>query len=641
MRMGKYIEFEAGQKYAKKGADTSDTPDSFQDCGYLLEDDDLVIDIDHLPQDSIRKLLEVFDIKTQTVWTDRGAHLYFKKPEGMRRVKKDGICRLAIDIEQKCKTNSPKGITIKRNGVLRTIDNPGVREDLPAIFTIKGNFENLIGLSQGDGRNNKLFKHKMDLAGCEDWPRILKFINDHVFAEPLPEKEFKELSRQQDMSKEAKAEESEVADTVLEQRHCCKWGGKIWFWDYRTKTYIADEEDFKSVVYEYCPGKKTTFVDEVVKQVDYRCKKYPKDYIFKIKLKNGYLKDGKFFPFDLDEFTPFAIDLEYKSNARAVPVVDEYIRQLTTKTVEHPENMSEEEHKKAKEEQQAYKNVLLETLAFPLIVDPEMTRKLSRFFIFRGDGANGKGTLLQIIKKIYGPDNCAFLSIENMADEKYFTSLIGKLVNLGDDIEDKPITKKQFKLIKNITTVDDIEARFLYRQSQHVQIQAKLMFTSNSDIRTFDKGYALKRRMYWMPMFNKVEKPDPKFISRITTKDALEYWLRLLVEAYKRLCEQGWTPSEICTNYNDEYHQHNDISELFINAVGIDNLIGHTLKEVKDMFNDWNTEDERKLSSKNFKQNVWEKYQVGFGINRTSANKIERILMYQNETKQNLKPNFK
>ena len=635
-----YIEFEPSEKHAKKGAEISESPDTFTDCGYLLTKNDLVIDIDHLPKESIQKMLETFNIKTQVVWTDRGAHLYFKRPEGMVRVKKEGTCQMGFRIEQKTSTNTPNGITIKRNGKLREIENEGMRADLPAIFTIKPTYVNLEGLNDGDGRNDKLYKHKMALRNCDDWSRILHFINRYVFADPLSDKELAVITRQENIGSESKAEESEIADRLIEQRKCCKWGGKLWYWDYTSKSYISDDEDFKRIVYQYCSGKKTAFVDEVVKQIDYRCLRYPKDYIFKIKVKNGYLKDGKFYAFELDEFTPYAIDLEYKPDAKPVPIVDEYLEQLTTKQIE-TDTLSDEDLQKYQENQQAYKKVLVETLAFPLIIDPEMTRKLSRFFIFRGDGANGKGTLLQIIKKIYGADNCAFLSVENLGDERYVTSLIGKLVNLGDDIEDKPITKRQFKIIKNITTVDDIEVRYLYKQAQHVQIQAKLMFTSNSDIRTFDKGHALKRRLYWMPMFNKVEKPDPKFITRITTKEALEYWLCLLVQGYQRLYGDDWTKSEICGQYNREYHAHNDISELFVREVGIKSLLGHTLKEIKEMFEEWNTEDDRKLSSKNFKQNVWELYEAGFGKRKNSASTTERILMLQKETKQSLKPNFK
>ena len=74
-----YIEFEDGAKFAKgKDNDISENLDTFKDAGYILEENDLVVDIDNLSKQAIEKLITMFDIKTQYVWTDRGIHFYFK-----------------------------------------------------------------------------------------------------------------------------------------------------------------------------------------------------------------------------------------------------------------------------------------------------------------------------------------------------------------------------------------------------------------------------------------------------------------------------------------------------------------------------------------------------------------------------------
>lgn len=123
-----YVEFEPGQKYAAKKADISDTCENFRDAGYLLEKSDLVVDIDELPKEKIEKLLATFHINTQTVWTERGAHLYFKKPQNFRGATK--VCPLGFPIEFKHSANT-QAVTIKRNGIMRKVENEGVREDLP------------------------------------------------------------------------------------------------------------------------------------------------------------------------------------------------------------------------------------------------------------------------------------------------------------------------------------------------------------------------------------------------------------------------------------------------------------------------------------------------------------------------------
>ena len=61
-----------------------------------------------------------------------------------------------------------------------------------------------------------------------------------------------------------------------------------------------------------------------------------------------------------------------------------------------------------------YRSRLLEILAHPLIVNKEFKRMLAKFFIFVGDGGNGKGTLLLIIRRILGYENCSALSIKEL-----------------------------------------------------------------------------------------------------------------------------------------------------------------------------------------------------------------------------------
>ena len=622
-----FIEFQPGEKYAKPGADKSDFTESFQDCGYLLTKDEMVIDIDHLPKESIRELCKTFDIKTQVVWTNRGAHLYFKKPPRHRRT--DGVCRLGFEIEELTCANRPNGVTVKRDGVLREIENAGAREALPDIFTISKRFEDLTGLDEGDGRNRKLYAHKQKLNNCEDWFRIIRFINEHVFDTPLPQKEFDSLSRAEQSEGDQKTtDEADVAEQVIREFKCAKWASQVWFWSEKAGKFISDDEELAAIIAKRIAVKDPNKVEKAMKWLRINAKKYPADYIFKIRLRNGFLADGKFTPIVVDDFTPHCIDIDYNPDAEPVPAIDEYLDQIVNEPKYTPQDMLD------------YRNRLIEIMAYGLIVNPERVRVLSKFHILRGEGSNGKGTFLEIMKTIYQPENCSTLSIEDLADATRINSLTGKLVNLGDDVEDKPIGKTQFKHIKNITSADTVTIRRLYKEAESVVLQAKLIYTSNSDLRTFDKGHALERRMCWVPMFNTVRKPDPNFITKMTTPEALEYWMKLMVEAYMRLYKNGWTESKICTDYNGEYHRHNDISKMFIEELEKDDFLYKTRQEVLEMFDKWNTDDDRKLNMRAFKQNIWLLYRMGFGVN-TRQGKSAKVLMEQCETKQNLKPTFK
>lgn len=616
-----FIEYKDGEKHSGSSADTSETMDAFRDCGMLLADDDVVIDIDHLPKDSIRALIREFGLNTMTVWTDRGAHLWFKRPSWMTR-RKDGICRLGFEIEQHTKGSNPGGMTVKRNGVERQIDNFGTQMYLPPIFKVdtKTKYEDLTGKDQGEGRNKALYAHRQKLmsAGAPDQEKILSFINRHVFATPLPDNEIENLQR--DMSeKSSEDKEAATANAIMKECRTVLYSGMVWW--FNGTEYQPDEEKssvLQKRIYQMLEGEKTRVVDEVRKQVEYRSPIIPGSTVFPIRFRNGIIRSGSFYRYDnYTEFTPFYIDVVYRPDAAPVEIVDQYIDNLTGGDGD-------------------YKNLLMEVMGYVLIVDPERIRALAKFFMLRGDGANGKGTFLQILKRIYGEKNCTTMSIKQLVDDRFKVTMVGKLANLGDDIEPEAINNDQLKILKNISTADAVSTRRLFAQSETVTFTAKLYFTTNSDIRSFEKGYAYKRRVLWLPMFNKVEEPDPEFITKITTKEALEYWVRLIVEGYTRLYKnRGWTKCQKVQDYNESYHKDNNVCLQFAEDLDPNTeIIGKTMAEIRTAFYEWDSED-RKFSSKLFKNAAWDLYKIGIGRGKVGG-KTKRIFMKQEDTSQQL-----
>ena len=617
-----FIEYKEGEKHGgtPKNAERSETMDAFKDCGQLLADTDVVIDIDHLPKDSIKALIKQFGIKTETVWTDRGVHFYFKKPVSFSRAH-DGICRLAFEIEQHTQKTNPAGMTVKRNGKAREMENVGIRQYMPDIFKVqkgtKNGFKDLTGMSEGEGRNKSLFAHRKLLKGCKDWEKILAFINHYVFAEPMPEDEFEGITRELDETADI-SDKYFVASSVMSLCHTVRYSGQIWW--YNGTEYISDPKNDRLIryVYQMCEGQDSRYVDEIIKQVGYRSTLINSETAFPIRFNNGVLSQGQFIPMrEYTDFTPYYIDINYNPAAEPVEIVDKYIDELTS---------GDED----------YKRLLEEAIGFVMITDPERIRSLGKFFMFRGDGANGKGTLLQIMKKIYNMKNCTNLSIKQLVDDRFKVTMIGKLANLGDDIEAEAIDEAQLKVLKNISTADTVSTRHLYNESESATFTAKLYFTTNSDIKSFEKGYAYKRRILWLPMFNKVEKPDPTFITRITTREALEYWIRLIVEGYKRLYHnQAWTRCSAVDEYNDQYHENNNVSLQFARDLDPETEIcGRSISEMRMSFSEWSSDD-RKFSSRLFQDAVWSLYGIGLGKKKVNGN-TRRVFMRQADTDQKL-----
>lgn len=604
-----YIEFKKGEKYAEKGAEVSEFHEAFHDAGYVLTDDDLIIDIDNLPKESIEELIKTFEITTQTVWTTRGVHLYYRKPKGFRG-KGTGICPLGFKVEYKTRRNTPNGITIKRDGILRTIDNQGIREELPDFFYQNKKFDDLQGIGEGDGRDNKLYAHKFKVMNIENYKKLLRFTNDHVFAEPLDEEDFQRVSREEEIRAERDGE-YDAAIQLIRMLNVIEYADRLYWYD--GKKYKIG--NLKREVAQHLRGQKSYYIEEVVKQIEYftHVVEIP-DRGFDIKLKNGILRNGQFIEVDSTEFTPYYIDIAYNDEAESVKVVDDYLNQLT-------------------EGDEEYKNLLFEMMAHPLITNVEFKRKLARFSIILGKGGEGKGTFVEIISRILGKENCSYNSIKKLPDEKYAYDIEGKLANLGDDIEDAPITNEEMKILKNISTCDYVMVRALYKMARNTRLTASLIFTSNHMLKSHEKGDSYKRRVVWCPMFNKPSKPDPEIISKLTSPEALEYWLKLIMEGYFRLYEKKqFTESKKVNHFTEEYHQENNSCLVWLEDKEVDDFLNKRPPEVYTEYELWAQENEtsKPQSSRALKNTIENQFNLEVRSKRIN-NKVAKVYQQKNQ----------
>lgn len=580
-----YIEYkDDDSKFAVKNANTSEFSDAFRNAGYIITDNDLVVDIDDLGKDKIKAMLELFNIKTQTVWTDRGAHLYFKKPTGFRGAQ--GVAPIGFNVEYKHIKNT-KDVTIKRKGVMRTIENEGVREALPFILSNdRRKLEDMSALDEGDGRNDKLFKHKMKLNNHQDTFKILSFINDHLFDTPLEQDEFETVAREQAVTTDDKLTPYDVALQVANVTKPVEFAGGLYYRN-EDNNYIYNDKEYKKLIFKLSPNKDPRFIDNVFKTLELMTDEITDDAEFPVKFNNGVLEDGDFTEVEYKEFTPFVLDTSYDEDTEPVEIVEEYLDNLTDGDKE-------------------YRKLIEEILGYTLVTSAEQIKLISKFFIFIGDGGNGKGTLLEIIRNILGNKNISSLSIKNLANDRFFPSLKGKLANLGDDIEDEPIDNERMKVLKNISTADTVSMRKLYAEAEDVQIKTTLIFTSNHILKSFEKGESFQRRIMWLPMFNKPKKKDSRFISKITSPEALKYWVKLMVEGYMRLYENSqFTEPKLIKEYNKEYHRENNNVLLYIEEMEDKDFLWLSQKEAYEKYELWcDEEDEKPMTRKRFKDTL-------------------------------------
>ncbi|PEL03941.1 DUF5906 domain-containing protein [Bacillus sp. AFS017336] len=581
-----YIEFKAGEKFAGKGADKSPSHDSFCDAGLLIPDDVIVIDIDSLPKEITESMIKKFNLNTMIVETGRGHHLWFKKPKGMRKVKKDSFNSLGVEFEYKDCNNTSRGITIKQNGVMRTIRNAGTLQELPEFLAPLSKVkESLLGLSDGDRTDNKLYAHKFKIMYLSNWKQVMYFINDYIIEYPFDKDDIDRITRDEEVTVTSSKTHYDVAIELINKLNIVRYSKVIYVYD--GKRYVVSEE-LKRVIAQHLRGQRTEYQNEVIKQIEL----YAEDVAdrkggFDIKFKNGILRDGTFYEIDSHEFTPHYIDWKYNDEQEAVEILDYFLNNISSGF-------------KGQEAEQEYKDLLLEMVAHTLItnINIKQNKAFQKVFFIAGDGGNGKGALFRLIQTLLGKGNYRTNKLEKLSDDRFIYGMKGALANLGNDIEDQAIDSKTMSNLKSISSGDEIEVRALYGMPITETITATQIFTTNHILKSFEKGNAWERRAVWCPMFAPPEREFKNFYEQLLSDESIEYFLLLVMKAYFRLMENGkFTRSKKVTEFTSDYHIENNGTLEFLSFMEREDIVGKRTPEVYEEYETWANENGIKLQS--------------------------------------------
>ena len=131
-----------------------------------------------------------------------------------------------------------------------------------------------------------------------------------------------------------------------------------------------------------------------------------------------------------------------------------------------------------------------------------------------GDGANGKSTLLKIIRGIFGHENCSNVSIHAMQNERFAVSqLNGKLANIHSDISSKELNN--LGIFKQLVSGDPIPVEKKNKDHFDMTNFAKMFFSANEmpDIKdnsdgAFRRIIVTKWENQFVPGVNRIEDYD-------------------------------------------------------------------------------------------------------------------------------------
>lgn len=180
---------------------------------------------------------------------------------------------------------------------------------------------------------------------------------------------------------------------------------------------------------------------------------------------------------------------------------------------------------------------------------------IEKAFMFVGEGRNGKGKTLELMKRFLGAENCVNIPLQQFETDPWaLGDLFGKLANLSGDLDKRALYKTG--AFKNLTGRDLISASRKFLSRVHFENYAKMIFCANELPITYDTTLAFWNRWVLLefPYIFLSQKEldnlpaeeekgnyklaDPDIIEKLTTDEELSGLLNLALEGLKRLLKQ-------------------------------------------------------------------------------------------------------
>jgi putative DNA primase/helicase len=484
------------------------------------------------------------------------------------------------------KTGATSQGVIKLNGKLRNTSEPVEELNLTKLSELpvelyplpksKGNI--LLGLKDGDGRNDNLYKHLLCVKEARtglDLEAVANFINDYLFIDKLKSSELEatlESVKSKEESKDTYTGDPKdmiaFAEFIVKALDIKIYNYNLYFRD--GLNYSKDKIKLNKAINKYLQLKRSQMT-ELEAQLYIYAELVEDKSKFLVKLRNGVIVEDTVVDYDCG-FTPFYLDVSYDSEAYDKNV-DDFINFICCGRSD-------------------MRTVLEEILGHILLVN----RFPHKIFFLTGSGANGKSTFVEMITK-WTSELSSHVDIANFDDGTSLTSLVGKLVNVADDVD--AIYLEKSKNLKTMASGNTVGCRAIYSQPITLKNTATLIFTANEPPVFKDKSQGIGRRLVIIPFDNVVKKRIYNLDELLSSDNAKSYLLNLALGGIKRIFTNNLEMSESKTieDATKQYYLDNDSVLAYLNDYG--DIEGNPVSSVYEAYTDYCDDSNLKAVSLN------------------------------------------
>ena len=467
--------------------------------GGVLDDNAVMVDIDDMEQsETLLRIIKDLDVKCKVIATSRGKHFLFWNNGQIARNgnHKKLAVGLTADIKAGCNCSYE---VLKRDGHLReVIYDTESYETIPCFLKPVNTKIDLLGLADGDGRNQTLFSYILPLqkAGLSiaEVKQTLSLVNQYILRDKLSEAELATITRDEAFSKQQFFTEKGgflfdvFARHMVINKHIVRIDGDIHV--YRNGIYVPGEEALESAMVEEIPNLKKTQRAEVLAYFPLiGLDTYKVSDVQYVAFNNGVLNiiTNEFSDFSPEKVITNKIPHDYRPDAKS-DLLEKTIRKLACNDA-------------------SVEALLYEALSYSLL----RRNELRKSFFLLGDRHNGKSTFLDLLSTMLGEENVSTLDLADVGSEFKTAEIAGKLANIGDDISDGFM--ENTSIFKKVVSGEAITVNRKYQKPVTMTPRAKFYFSANS-LPRLGKGRdtaALVDRMIVIPFNASFSKDDPDF----------------------------------------------------------------------------------------------------------------------------------
>ncbi|MBQ1524093.1 MAG: hypothetical protein IIZ55_03035 [Firmicutes bacterium] len=526
--------------------------------GGVLRDNVVMVDVDDMDQaELLRKILAAKRIRARITKTSRGMHFTMFCSTAL--VNNAGLesC-IGIVCDYKYGLN-PSYEALKTDGRDREVlEDPKTISMMPMwLYPIsdkpvstRQDFVSLVGMGQGEGRNNALFTracsglkrsrngkvhtkfNPMANMARRDYEDMVRIINDYVFAEPLEENEIQTLTSQERFENQAefahknqkRGKSDEVAAAIEDMIEKCsvrQFGSALYRLSggkrYRilTQKYI----DAQLIRVRGISAEKATAASRTIRAYldeDTENEPYPTWYVG---FRNGVInwRTGAFEPYTEDTVVFVYFDVDY------LPDVDtSYMKSVLMDWCQGSETQY---------------RMLLEMAGACLYRD----RPIKKWWVIEGLADTGKSTFLDLLRSVLGSEMIGSVPVQSMKDSNAIAELLDKTVNIVDDGSANYVY--DLSRLRQIIQGTPIQLKLLYQDRFTARLEARMIFVFNEIPRFKDDNGATAKKMMVI-RFGRVysdEEKDIRLLEKLTTEENRSAFVKLAVDAMRDVLARNLT----------------------------------------------------------------------------------------------------